>query len=106
MSHVTPEHLHAFQNRGFDVQVDVATETAANALSSTTFRIGEGLLEKTGLSPVDGGDGILIDVALAADDLDVPVGQYNWECIATIGGQVRTLAYGKFTLEAEPTTGA
>lgn len=106
MSHVTSQNLHAFKARGFDFQVDVTTETTPGSLSETTFRIGAGVFEKTGLTPEAGGNGITIDVALTAEDLDFPIGQYTWECIATIGGQVRTLSYGRFTLEDEPTTGA
>lgn len=108
MSHVSSSrsNIHAFQNRALDIQIDVDTVLEPGDLSATTFRIGAGVLSKTGLTPEEGGSGITIDVALSAADLDFSVGQYQWECFATVSSQVRTLALGRFTLEAEPTTGA
>lgn len=107
MSHVSQSrsNLHAFKGRALDIQIDVETALTAEDISDATFRIGDGLVSKS-VTPEDGGSGVTIDLTIDVADLDFSVGQYTWECVATVATQPRTLALGRFTLEAEPTTEA
>lgn len=102
MSHIPETSLHGSQNRAADLSIDVATAAVPGDLSGIIFRVGT-VIEKTALTAIAGGAGLLIDLTLTAADLDVAVGVYRWECLATIAGQPRTLAFGDFTVSEEPT---
>jgi hypothetical protein len=82
----------------------VDTDEEAADWSSVVWRIGD-ILEITGLTPVDGGDGVTVDVDLtAAQLLALPAGSYVWELVATVDGEVRTRGIDWFQLDPEPTT--
>ena len=97
--HVPETHLHAYQNRALDLVVDVDTDVDAAQISGAVFEFGD--TEKA-LIPEDGGAGVLIPVSLTAADLSES-GAFRWECRATIGGQVHTLAVGTIRVSPEPT---
>lgn len=103
MSHVLGDDIHAYKNRALSITVDVDTDETSADWSSVTWRISD-LLEKTGLTPVDGGLGVTVDVELTAAELSLAEAVYTWELIATIDGQVRTRGIGRFRLDAEPTS--
>lgn len=102
MSHVTANNLHGYVSRGFDVRVDVDTDLTPGDFSGIEFRAGE-VIEKTGLSGVSGGSGVVIDFTLTAAEMAVAADTYPWECVATVSGEVRTLARGFFTINPELT---
>jgi hypothetical protein len=103
MPHVLGDDLHGYRNRALAFTVDVDTDEDAADWSSVTWRITD-ILEIEDLNPVDGGDGVTVDVDLTADNLDLAVGVYEWELLATIDSEVRTRGVGAFRLDAEPTT--
>jgi len=103
MPHVLGDDLHGYKNRALAFTVDVDTDEEAADWSSVTWRI-TNILEIGDLTPVDGGDGITVDVDLTAANLDLAVGVYEWELLATVDGEVRTRGVGPFRLDAEPTT--
>lgn len=102
MSHIPETSLHGIKNRALDLSIDVATTAVPGDLTGIIFRVGT-LIEKTGLTAITGGSGLLINLTLTAADLNVAVDVYRWECLATIAGQPRTLALGDFTVSEEPT---
>jgi hypothetical protein len=101
MAHVPTTDIHAYRLRALELTVDVDTDADAADLSAIVFEAGD--VEKTGLTATDGGTGVLIEVSLTGADLNMDSGIYPWECRATIGGQVRTLARGLLRLSPEPT---
>ena len=103
MPHVIGGDIHGYRNRALSFTVDVDTVEAAADWSNVIWRITD-ILEITGLTPVDGGDGVTVDVDLTAANLNLAVGVYTWELLATVDGEVRTRGVGAFRLDAEPTT--
>ena len=103
MSHVLGGRLHGYRNRALAFTIDVDTDEDAADWSSVVWRIGS-TLEIDGLTPVDGGSGVTVDVDLTAAQLALPAGRYRWELVATIDSQVRTRGVGWFLLDPEPTT--
>ena len=103
MSHVEPEHLHAYANRGLDLTVMVETSEDTGDFTSVTFRVGTAI-EKTSLTADDTATGFDVDLTLTAAELAITPGVYPWELAATFGGEVRTLAQGRFTVSEEITS--
>lgn len=102
MSHIPQSRIHAFQKRAVPIEVDVETTLTPQDLTGIVFQLGS--TTKTGLTAQTGGSGLIVDVTLTAADLDVAPGVYRWECRATIGGELRSLAHGAISVDAEPTT--
>jgi hypothetical protein len=102
MPHVLGDDLHGYINRALAFTIDVDTDEEADDWSNVTWRIND-ILEITDLTAVDGGIGITVDVDLTAANLDLPVGVYQWELLATVDGEVHTRGIGDFRLDAEPT---
>lgn len=102
MTQLPAQDIYAFQRRATEIQVDVTTSADPGDLSSITFRAGS-IIEVTGLSAESGGNGLLIDVSLTDDNLDVLAGSYVWELVATVGGDAYTLARGWLIVDPEPT---
>jgi len=103
MPHVVGGRLHGYINRALAFTIDVDTDETADDWSNVTWRIGN-ILEITELSPVDGGNGITVDVDLTAAQLALPAATYRWELVATVDGEVRTRGTDWFQLDPEPTT--
>lgn len=103
MSHRTPQTIHGYADRALDIQVDVDTDSDPGDFSAITFRVGDAVIEKTGLSASAGGSGVTIDVTLTAADMAIPAGWYRWECFATVSGEVYSIAQGWFHIGSEPT---
>jgi hypothetical protein len=103
LSHIPTTHLHAYRNRGLDLRILIDTAAVAADLTDVTFRVGD-VIGKTGLTPADLTGDVAIDLTVTAADMDVPVGVYRWECLATVTGEVRTVAQGRFTVGSEPST--
>ena len=99
--HAPTTRLHAYASRATTIVVDVDTDLTPGDLTDVTFEFST--TEKEGLSPVLGGNGLLVTVRLDGDDTDVTPGAYRWECRATFDGGVRTLATGLIDISPEPT---
>ena len=104
MSHIEIEHLHAYANRGLDIRVAVATDEEHTDFTAITFRIAETAIEKTGLTADDTVTGFDTDLTLTAAELSITPDVYRWELVATLAGQVRTVAHGRFTVSEEITS--
>lgn len=101
MSHRPAQSIHAYKNRGLDLRLDVDTALDSEDFTDITFRtVG---IVKTGLTAEAGGMGVTIDFTLTAAELDISPDTYRWECLATVAGEVRTIAQGFFTVDSEPT---
>lgn len=48
--------------------------------------------------------GFDVDLTLTAADLAIPYRVYDYELLATFGGEVRTLVAGDITVDQEPTS--
>lgn len=104
MSHVEGDRIHAYANRGLDVRVSITTDEEHTDFTSIMFRVGAGVIVKTGLTADDTATGVDVDFTLTADELDLTPATLWWELLAMFGGQVRTLAEGPFTVDPEPTS--
>ena len=102
MSHLRAQTIHVFAARGQDISIDVETSGDPEDFTAVGFRV-QGELSKTGLTPTAGGDGILVDFTLSDEDLAITPAVYGWECYATVLSNVKTLAYGLFIVDPEPT---
>lgn len=103
MTHLAPAWLHGYKNRAIDVRVDVSTTSDQADFSAISFRVAS--VNKTGLSAVNGGSGVTIDFTLTAADMNsLAEGTHTWECVATLGGEQRTIARGLLAVDAELTT--
>lgn len=102
MSHLRAQTIHVFASRGQDISVDVETSGDPEDFTSIGFRV-QGELSKTGLTAEAGGNGILVDFTLSDEDLAIDPAMYEWECYATVANNVKTLAYGLFIVDPEPT---
>ena len=100
MSHVVSQHLDAYAKRALDLRISIVTAEAHTDFTAITFRVGS--IEKTGLTAADTATGFDVDLTLTVADLNIAVGTYRWELSATFGGEVRTLAFGQFTVNPEP----
>ena len=101
MSHVTRRSIHGYANRGLDLTIAVTTSEDHTDFTAVTFRVGA--VEKTSLTPGDTPTGFDVDLTLTAAELAITPGVYQWELVATFGGQVRTVGRGDFTISEEPT---
>lgn len=102
MAHVPRTRIHAYQKRPISILIDIATGLTPGDLTGVIFKFGT--VEKTGLTPQAGGQGLEIPVVLTSADLTVKPGRYEWECRATIAGEPTPLATGRFDVSPEPTT--
>ena len=101
--HIEEVALHGYANRGLDLRIAVTTVEAHTDFTAITFRAGEGLVTKAGLTAVDTPAGFDVDLTLTAAEMSITPDVYRWELLVTFGGQVRTLVLGDFTVGEEPT---
>jgi hypothetical protein len=103
MNALSPQDLFGFANRALDVRVDIETAAEPEDLTEIVFRAVNGSIEKTGLSAESGGSGLLVDVALTDEDLDIWPGTYRWELVTTVNATRHTFAFGWLTVAPEVT---
>lgn len=101
MAHTPRTRLHAHRNRAIDLVVNVDTEVTAPALTDILFAFADTTIDN--LTPTPGGNGILVDVTLTADDVDIEPGTYQWELSAIANNaDRRSLADGLIDISYEP----
>lgn len=103
MSHIPTTAIHAIADRGLDVQVAVTTTTDSGDFTAITFRVGT-IIEVESLTADATATGFTVDVELTDELLTVDAGRHTWELVATVDGEVRTLAYGPFLISEAPTS--